>query len=89
MSHLRARLFPFLLVGPYLVMFVIFLGYPIVRAVYISLFDWGIFGPNGFVGLGNYVSLYGDSRFWASFFTTVKFALIFVPMIMVVSRPAT
>jgi multiple sugar transport system permease protein/sn-glycerol 3-phosphate transport system permease protein len=85
MSTLRSRLFPFLMVGPYLVMFAIFLGYPIVRAVYISLFDWGIFGPNGFVGLGNYSDLFGDTRFWNSFFTTARFALIFVPMIMVVS----
>lgn len=85
MSHPRSRLFPFLLVGPYLLMFAIFLGYPIVRAVYISFFDWGIFGPNGFVGFGNYASLFGDSRFWDSFFTTGKFALIFVPLIMVVS----
>lgn len=85
MSHTRARLFPFLLVGPYLLMFAIFLGYPIVRAIYISFFDWGIFGPNGFVGLGNYTSLFADSRFWNSLLTTTQFALIFVPMIMVIS----
>ncbi|MET3901354.1 ABC-type sugar transport system permease subunit [Devosia sp. UYZn731] len=85
MSHLRARLFPFLLVGPYLVVFAIFLGYPIVRAVYMSLFDWGIFGPNAFVGLGNYAALMSDNRFWDSFLTTGRFALIFVPLIMVVS----
>ena len=85
MSHLRARLFPLLLVGPYLIIFAIFLGYPIVRAIYMSLFDWGIFGPNAFVGLGNYTALMSDSRFWASFFTTGRFALIFVPLIMVVS----
>jgi len=85
MSHPRARFFPFLLVGPYLLVFAIFLGYPILRAIYISFFDWGIFGPNGFVGFGNYSSLFADSRFWDSFFTTARFALIFVPMIMVVS----
>jgi len=85
MSHPRARLFPFLLVGPYLLVFAIFLGYPIVRAVYMSLFDWGIFGPNAFVGLGNYTALMSDSRFWDSFWTTGRFALIFVPLIMVVS----
>jgi len=85
MSRPSARLFPFLLVGPYLLVFAVFLGYPIVRAIYISLFDWGIFGPNEFVGLGNYLSLFEDSRFWASFFTTARFALIYVPLVMVVS----
>lgn len=81
----RSKLFPFLLVAPYLIIFAVFLGYPIVRAVYISFFDWGIFGPNGFVGLGNYTSLFSDSRFWRSLLTTVQFAAIFVPLIMVVS----
>ncbi|KKB07075.1 hypothetical protein VE25_19720 [Devosia geojensis] len=85
MSQLRARLFPYLLVGPYLAVFAVFIGYPIVRAIYISFHDWGIFGPNGFVGLGNYASLFADARFWSSLLTTTQFALIFVPMIMVVS----
>lgn len=85
MPRQRLRAFPFLLVGPYLVVFAVFLGYPIARAFYISLFDWGIFGPNAYVGLGNYLSLFEDARFWSSFLTTVQFALIYVPMIMVVS----
>jgi ABC-type sugar transport system permease subunit len=81
----RSRIFPFLLVGPYLIVFAVFLGYPIVRALYISLWDWGIFGPDGFVGLGNYIELAASDRFWSSFLTTGRFALIYVPMIMVVS----
>ena len=59
--------------------------YPIVRAFYISLWDWGIFGPDAFIGIGNYVDLANSDRFWNSFLTTVRFALIYVPMIMVVS----
>lgn len=85
MTRARIPLFPIILVGPYLAMFAVFLGYPIVRALYMSLFDWGIFGPNAFVGLGNYLDLFQDTRFWSSFFTTVRFALIFVPMMMIVS----
>ncbi|HEY4201137.1 MAG TPA: sugar ABC transporter permease [Devosiaceae bacterium] len=85
MSRPSARLFPFLLAGPYLVVFAVFLGYPIIRALYISFFDWGIFGPNGFVGFDNYLSLFNDGRFWDAFFTTTKFALIYVPMVMAIS----
>jgi ABC-type sugar transport system permease subunit len=73
------------MVGPYLILFGVFLGYPILRAFYISLWDWGIFGPNAFVGIGNYIDLAQSDRFWNSFFTTVRFAAIYVPMIMVVS----
>ncbi|KAB0678546.1 carbohydrate ABC transporter permease [Aureimonas leprariae] len=81
----RVSAFPYLLVAPYLALFAVFLGYPIVRAFWISLFDWGIFGPNAFVGAENYLSLFGDGRFWRSFRTTAAFALIYVPMIMVIS----
>lgn len=85
MSRLRSRFFPYLLVAPYLIVFAIFIGYPIGRAIFISFHDWGIFGPNGFVGFGNYIALFNESRFWRSLMTTTQFALIFVPMIMVVS----
>ncbi|QQA42706.1 carbohydrate ABC transporter permease [Pelagovum pacificum] len=79
------RLFPYLMVAPYLLTFGVFLGYPILRAVWISLFDWGIFGPNEFVGLANYIDLFTDDRFWASFFITGTFALMYVPMVMILS----
>ena len=81
----RAGLFPWLLVGPYLLMFAVFIAYPILRAVYISFFDWGIFGPDAFVGLENYVALAGDERFWRAVRITGAFALIYVPMIVGVS----
>jgi ABC-type sugar transport system permease subunit len=79
------RLFPFFMVGPYLIVFGLFLGYPIVRAVYMSAFDWGIFGPNEFLGWGNYLALLEDDRFWSSLWTTALFALMFVPMIVIIS----
>ncbi|WP_157934012.1 carbohydrate ABC transporter permease [Microvirga ossetica] len=50
-----------------------------------SLFDWGIFGPNEFVGMDNYRSLVGDDRFWRAMRATFSFALIYVPLIVCVS----
>lgn len=85
MASQRSSLLPYLLAGPYVLMFAIFVAYPVGRALYMSLFDWGIFGPNAFVGLNNYLSLFGDRRFWGSFWVTSGFAAMYVPMIVIVS----
>jgi ABC-type sugar transport system permease subunit len=76
---------PYVLVAPYLIMFAIFSAYPIGRAFYMSAFDWGIFGPNAFVGWGNYVALINDARFWRAFGVTVSFTLMFVPSLVIIS----
>ncbi len=85
MARQRSTLFPYLLAGPYIALFAVFVAYPVGRALYMSLWDWGIFGPNAFVGLSNYTSLLGDTRFWSSFWVTSTFALMYVPMITVIS----
>jgi ABC-type sugar transport system permease subunit len=85
MSRAQSRVFPYLMAGPYVAMFAVFVAYPVGRALYMSLFDWGIFGPNAFVGLGNYLSLFSDRRFWSSLWITSLFALMYVPMMMVIS----
>jgi ABC-type sugar transport system permease subunit len=85
MASQRSRLLPYLLAAPYVLMFAVFVAYPVGRAVYMSLFDWGIFGPNSFVGLNNYISLAFDRRFWNSFWVTAGFAAMYVPMIVVIS----
>jgi len=76
---------PYLLLLPYMATFALFLAYPILRAVYMSLFDWGIFGPNDFVGLGNYVALFGEGRFLRSLGVTLAFTAIYVPLTLAVS----
>jgi ABC-type sugar transport system permease subunit len=83
MAKFRFSPFPYLLAGPYILLFGIFVAYPVGRALYMSLFDWGIFGPNAFVGFDNYLSLVTDTRFWGSFWVTTGFAAMYVPMVTV------
>lgn len=85
MAKSRFSVFPYLLAGPFILVFGIFIAYPVGRALYMSLFDWGIFGPNAFVGLDNYVSLIADRRFWGSFWVTTSFAAMYVPMVTIVA----
>ncbi|WP_424004740.1 carbohydrate ABC transporter permease [Haloarcula salina] len=72
---------------PYLVVFVSFLLYPLLKGGYMSLFEWNVFNPaeSTFVGLGNYARLLGDPDFWNALWNTVYFAVLTVPAIVLVS----
>ncbi|NHN55134.1 sugar ABC transporter permease [Calidifontibacter sp. DB0510] len=69
------------LAGPaFLVMLFVTL-YPIVYAIYLSLFNYRLTDPTGrrFVFLGNYVTALGDPLFWQAFVTT--FIIVIVTLI--------
>src|SRR5215510_3672890 len=54
----------FLFLLPAIVLFLIFVVYPIVQSVYYSLFNWKGFGPaTDFVGLDNFKHILGDKVF--------------------------
>jgi len=54
-----------LFLAPALALYVFFFVYPAIRAFYVSMFDWSGFTPEmDFVGLGNFIELSKDSRFW-------------------------
>lgn len=54
----------FLFLLPSFVLFFLFLVYPILQAVYYSLFDWNGLGPAvDYVGLDNFVRILGDTIF--------------------------
>ena len=62
-SH-RKRLEQLVLLGPASVLFVAFVFFPLIAAVYYSLFDWNGFGPlTQFVGFDNYAKALGDPLF--------------------------
>ncbi|SFR91269.1 multiple sugar transport system permease protein [Halomicrobium zhouii] len=72
---------------PYLVIFGVFLLYPLVMGGYMSLFDWNAIDPTQsvFIGLENYQTLMNDQGFWNALKNTGYFALLTVPSIVVVA----
>ncbi|MAU08538.1 MAG: ABC transporter permease [Anaerolineaceae bacterium] len=82
---MRSKLFPYILLTPYLIFFLLFLAYPILRGGYMSFFDWGIMGPKEYLGLGNYVDLFTDDRFWRVLGNSFLFMLLYVPPVILVS----
>jgi raffinose/stachyose/melibiose transport system permease protein len=70
---------------PALILFLIFVIYPIFQSIYYSLFNWKGFGPAvDFVGLGNYINILTDKVFLISLrngFFIITFSLVFqLPM---------
>jgi raffinose/stachyose/melibiose transport system permease protein len=61
----RQWLDAYLLVAPALIMFVVFIIYPLFSTLYLSLFDYGLTDARlRFIGLGNFVEMASDPIFW-------------------------
>lgn len=66
-SGWRMRLEIAALAGPALVVFVVFVIFPVILAAYYGFFSWAGYGPaTDFVGLRNYVTIFTDPTFQAA-----------------------
>ncbi|MFC7374660.1 MULTISPECIES: carbohydrate ABC transporter permease [unclassified Brachybacterium] len=63
-------------VVPTVVLFVLFVGYPILRTVYLSTTEWSGFGEASFIGLENYARAASDPVTRRAFLLTVAWALV-------------
>ena len=68
--------------GPALVLLTLFLFLPMVLTLGFSFTDYFALNPEltHFVGLENYLNIFRDELFVQSFFNTVKFVIIIVPL---------
>lgn len=59
---------------------------PIFQTIYQSFFKTGDFGKgNVFVGLNNYKKVFGDAEVWQSLWNTIKYAIVEVPISIVIA----
>ncbi|MGD8193505.1 carbohydrate ABC transporter permease [Herbiconiux sp. P18] len=75
-------------VAPFMIVFLAVLVAPVVYAIVLSLFRQQLVGGSGFVGLGNYVQLFQDAKFWESFFRVALFLVVQVPIMLALSLGA-
>ena len=73
----------FYFILPTLVIYGIFLIYPMLSAFHYSFFKWNMISESKFVGLKNYIRMFGDRRFWNSYYTTFHFTLISILIIII------
>ncbi|KAF2958077.1 ABC transporter permease [Thermotoga sp. Ku-13t] len=66
--------------------FVFIRFYPMLSAFYMSFTNWNILSPKkDFVGFSNYVKIFSDPVFRIALFNTLKYVLLGVPSVIVVS----
>jgi ABC-type sugar transport system permease subunit len=76
-----------ILLAPLLVLTIVFLLYPVVSNFYYSLTKWKGLGEPQFIGLENYVKMFGDDRFYSSLKNLLVLVLyiplgVFVPLLI-------
>ena len=76
---------PYAFLIPFLVLFLGFFVAPIVYAFYLSLFVDRQIGGNVFVGLANYAQVIADSAFWSGAARVGIYAIIEVPLTIVLA----
>ncbi|HEU0244492.1 MAG TPA: sugar ABC transporter permease [Candidatus Limnocylindrales bacterium] len=78
-SSRMGRLTSLLWIAPALILLVLFVYYPVVDNVRLSLYRWNAFSPDEvWVGLDNYTTLFKDPIFWSSLFNNVAYAVVSV-----------
>lgn len=76
LKRLRKQWRNYFFILPHLILFVIFLAWPILSSLRISLYDWKIMLPpdkQNFVGLQNFTALWTDNVWWKVLDVTVRF----------------
>jgi ABC-type sugar transport system permease subunit len=71
---------PFLFIAPFFVLFGVFMVYPILSSLWLSLHEWRGVGPMRYVGLDNYRFLMRDRIFWHSMQNAVILFFLYVPV---------
>ena len=84
MKNDRQRTF-MLITIPVVVLFFFFNTFPLLRGVYYSFTNFKGYGSYDFVGLRNYIDLFGDARVGNSYLFTVKYAVVCTILVNVIS----
>ncbi len=70
----REALTFYILISPWLIGFLIFWAYPMLRSLYLSFTTYSLQGPPLWVGFRNYERIFSDPDFWQSLKVTLTYA---------------
>ena len=74
----QQRVTPWLFLTPGLVFFTIYVLYPIVQSLIISLYEWDGLSPAIYVGFSNYIELVDDEEFYTALWNNVRWLISFM-----------
>ncbi|TBR43824.1 sugar ABC transporter permease [Marinomonas agarivorans] len=81
MQNLQSRQrqwMPIIFLAPALIMFVIYVIFPICQSLLLSLYEWDGLGEKTFIGLDNYAELFTDEQFWVSLRNNIYWMVLYM-----------
>lgn len=81
MQNLQSRQrqwMPVIFLAPALIMFVIYVIFPICQSLLLSLYDWDGLGEKTFIGFDNYIELFSDEQFWVSLKNNIYWMVLYM-----------
>ncbi|OYT17447.1 MAG: sugar ABC transporter permease [Bacteroidetes bacterium 4572_77] len=81
----KNKLLPYLLVSPYLLHLLVFITFPIVFSIFLTVHKWNIISPMEYIGFDNFIKLFYDRLFWKAIGNTLVFLIIHIPLQIVVA----
>jgi multiple sugar transport system permease protein len=78
--RLRENLDAYVLIGPWLLGFLLLTAGPMLGSVVLALSDWDLLNAPKFIGLKNFPELWRDDLFWLSLYNTAYYTFISVPL---------
>ncbi len=78
-SARREALAFYIAISPWLIGFLVFMLYPMLRSLYLSFTSYDLFTDPKWIGMGNYSTMIDDDMFWHSLKITFIYTAISVP----------
>jgi multiple sugar transport system permease protein len=74
----QRALAPWLFLAPGMIMFLIYVIFPIFESINLSFYEWDGMGPKTYVGVQNYVDLLDDDSFYTSLWNNLIWLLLYL-----------
>ena len=85
LKHLKTKSLPYLMVSPYLLHLTLFVAFPVIFSLVLTVHKWNIISPMEYVGFDNFIRLFQDHLFWRSLINTLIFLLVHIPLQIIVA----
>tara|TARA_R110001599_G_scaffold147267_2_gene330605 strand:- start:1712 stop:2587 length:876 start_codon:yes stop_codon:yes gene_type:complete len=69
---------PVLFLAPAVIMFVVYVIFPILQSIWLSFYEWDGIGEKTFVGFSNYIELFDDYQFWVALKNNLYWMVFFM-----------
>jgi multiple sugar transport system permease protein len=72
-------------IAPFFIIYSVFIIWPVLQGIYVSLHKWSLMGKQKFLGLDNYAKFLNDKNFIRALTHTFKFVVITAPLLVIIA----